>query len=646
MFITEKNPEAKRTIVKANKLEGLDQGLDKEMMEPIIAEVFKNINITDNNIYLLYHDFVGPLNSHISVDFYKWYIIDTVTIEQRKYVNLGFVPFNTRDVGFSGNLYVTADSTYAIKRVSMRVPKKININFVEEMVITQEFKELSPDLWVPMEFTTAIDLSLYSALKFYVEKIKTFDQFVFNQPVDIIFDNPSPVIYLSDFDKHNDEYWQKNRPENFSEDYQMDQMMKDLMSNKFINIFLKTANIFSSRYIATSSDPEKNKIDLGTTLTFYSYNRLEGNRFRLTAATNRNFNKHLFLYGYLAYGTRDNKFKYSGEATWAFNKRDYHQDEFPRNNLSISYKYDVNALGQRFLQAERDDIFMSLSSSKNTKLTYDRMAEIRYLKEYYNGFSFNIFGITHTKKPGLNLTFEKMDLSNQLDTITEMKTTEIGTVLRYAPGEKFFQQRRQRKRLPSKGFIFTLSYSAGIKDFLGGKYDYHKTSLSVNKQFWIAPFGKIYTEIQGEKIWGTVPYPLLLSANANSSYTVQAGSFYLLEPMEFVNDIQFSWEINYRMGGWLLNRIPVIKYFKWREVFGFRGFIGDLSNRNNPLFNRDQMLFPTGTFTMGKTPYMEYNVGIENIFSFFRIDYVRRLNYLSNPDISKDGFRISFEMSF
>jgi len=641
-----KSPNATRRIIKAHKNDGVDQGMNTETLDAIISETFKNISITDNNINLLFHDFVGPLNSNIAVDFYKWYIIDTVNIENKRYINLGFVPFNSRDVGFSGSLFITTDSTYAIKRISMRVPTKININFVDEMLITQEFEQLSPTLWIPKEFTTAIDVSLYQTIKFYIEKVKSFENFTFNQPIDILFENPSPEIYLSDYKKHDEEYWQNNRPPSFNDDYMMKAMMDDLMSNKFINIAIKTANILSSQYVATSKYEEKNKLDLGTTLTFYSYNKLEGNRFRLTGATNKNFHKHLFLYGYLAYGTKDNKFKYMGEATWAFNRRDYHKDEYPRNNLSVSYKYDVSALGQRFLQAERDNIFMSLSASKTTKLTYDRMAQIDYIKEYYNGFSVNMFGITHTKKPALNVTFENINQYNMLDTIKDMKVSEVGLVLRYAHNEKFFQQRRQRRSLPSKGFIYTLSFNAGIKDFLGGEYSYQKASFSINKQFWVAPLGRIYTSAQVEKIWGEVPYPLLLSANANSSLTVQKGSFYLLEPLEFINDQQFTWDITWRMGGWFFNRIPIIKTFKWREVLGFRGFIGDLSNKNNPAYNRDLMLFPKDSYSMGKTPYMEYTIGIENIFQFFRIDYVRRLNYLDHPGTSKDGIRISFDLSF
>ncbi len=641
-----KDPSATRRIIKAHKSEGLDQGMNQETLDGIINETFKTVNITDNNIHLLLQDFVGPLNSHISVDFYKWYIIDTINIEKERYINLGFVPFNTRDVGFSGNIYVTTDSTYAIKKISMRVPTKTNINFVKEMLITQEFEKLSSDLWIPKEFITAIDLSLYNTFKLYVEKVKNFDHFKFNQPVELIFSNPAPEIYLSDYKKKDKEFWDKNRPPSFNEDYKMDEMMDNLMSNKFVKYTLAVGNILSSQYIPTSTDEEKNKLDIGTPLTFFSYNRLEGGRFRITGTTNKNFHPHLYLYGYAAYGLKDKKFKYLGEVTWAFNRRNYHKDEFPKNNFSLSYKNDVNALGQHFLQAERDDILMSLSASKNEKLTYDKIAKVDYIKEYYNGFSFNIFAQNHIRKRGLNVTFEHINDYGQLDTINNIKTTEAGLILRYAHNESFFQQKRKRRSLPSKGFIYTLAFSAGFKDFMGGQYEYQKLSLSINKQWWVAPLGRITTNIQGEKIWGKVPYPLLLSANANSSYTVQKGSFYLLEPMEFINDSQLTWDVNWRMGGWLFNRIPVIKLFKWREILGFRGFIGDLSKKNNPVYDQNLIMFPEDSFSMGGKPYMEYTIGIENIFQFFRIDYVRRLSFLNNPNINKDGFRITFDMRF
>ena len=113
-----------------------------------------------------------------------------------------------------------------------------------------------------------------------------------------------------------------------------------------------------------------------------------------------------------------------------------------------------------------------------------------------------------------------------------------------------------------------------------------------------------------------------------------------------MHDAQASWEIYYHMGGWFLNRVPFLKVLKWREVFGFRGFIGSLSNKNNPEHNKNLLIFPQDTYITNRGPYMEYNIGIENIFKLFRIDYVRRINYLDHPNVDKDGFRVSFELNF
>lgn len=641
-----KNPKANRRVVTAYQNEGIDQDMDTEAIDAVIEQVFTEVNITDNNINLLFHDFVSPLSSVSSVNFYKWYIIDTVAIDNSKYINLGFVPFNTRDVGFIGNIYVKADSTYAIKKVSFRVPSKINVNFVNEMIITQEFKELSPNLWIPEKFTMAIDMTMYGVTKFYVQKERNFSNFLFDLPVDAVFNNPSPVIYLGDYKKHDSEFWDKQRPKELNKDFRMDKMVEEFRQNKLIDFAFKAANALITNYIPLNGDDEKNKLDIGTTVTFYSYNPLEGNRFRLTGATTSHFHKHLFLYGYGAYGTRDNKFKYYGELTWAFNKRNYHKDEYPKHNLSIGYKYDVNALGQKFLQAERDNIFLSMNPKKYDNLTYAHMAEISYIKENYNGFSSSFYGRMIDQKPAGALKFELKDVNGNLTELRNFKTTEFGVNLRYAPDEKFFQQRRRRVPMPSKNVILSFSHSMGVKDFLGGQYNYHISSLGIEKEFWIAPFGKLAATVRGEKVWGKAPFPLLLSANANSSSTIQRGSFYMLRPLEFMNDSQVTWDINYRMGGWLLNRIPVIKIFKWREVFGFRGMWGHLSRKNNPEVNRDMMVFPENTYSLSRTPYMEYSVGIENIFQFFRIDYVRRINYLDNFGIDKSGFRISFDMSF
>ncbi len=125
----------------------------------------------------------------------------------------------------------------------------------------------------------------------------------------------------------------------------------------------------------------------------------------------------------------------------------------------------------------------------------------------------------------------------------------------------------------------------------------------------------------------------------------RCGNFHLLDPLEFVHDSQLSWDISYRLGGLIFNRIPFLNSLRLREVVGMRGAWGHLSDKNNPLHNRDMILFPESSYTTTK-PYMEYNIGIENILSFFRVDYVHRINYRNHPNTNNNGIRISADFSF
>ena len=101
------------------------------------------------------------------------------------------------------------------------------------------------------------------------------------------------------------------------------------------------------------------------------------------------------------------------------------------------------------------------------------------------------------------------------------------------------------------------------------------------------------------------------------------------------------------MNGNLFNRIPLLKKLNWREVFCFRGLWGHLTDKNNPAYGGEGLYrFPSETSMLGRTPYMEESVGIENIFKFLRIDYVWRLNYRNHPDIQKSGIRCTMRLSF
>ena len=152
--------------------------------------------------------------------------------------------------------------------------------------------------------------------------------------------------------------------------------------------------------------------------------------------------------------------------------------------------------------------------------------------------------------------------------------------------------------------------------------------------------------------WNKVPYPLLCMPAANLSYITQYSTFGLINNMEFLNDRFASLMITWDLNGKIFNRLPVIKKLKWREYIGVRTLWGTLTSKNNPTLTTNQtdntlMELPEGTYLMNPNrPYIEVLAGVHNVFRFFHIEYVRRLNYLNQPTANKQGIRVKFSLKF
>jgi hypothetical protein len=232
-----------------------------------------------------------------------------------------------------------------------------------------------------------------------------------------------------------------------------------------------------------------------------------------------------------------------------------------------------------------------------------------------------------------------------------LRQSEVELNLRYAPNEKFIQSKWNRRSVLPEHPVYTLTHRAGFKGIAGSEFNYQHTELGFKKRFWFSAFGYTNCTLKAGKVWNKVPFPLLIIPNANLSYTIQEGSYALMNAMEFFNDEYASWDLTYYMNGLIFNRIPLIRKLNWREVIGFRGMYGNLSDKNRPdnLNTGPLYKFPykdEAYHYLGSTPYMELSLGIENIFRVLRVDYVRRLTYRDYPGIDKEGIRIQLSVQF
>ena len=301
-------------------------------------------------------------------------------------------------------------------------------------------------------------------------------------------------------------------------------------------------------------------------------------------------------------------------------------------------------MGQHFLYTNYDNIFHSISRGKDNKLLYKRSTLLEWRLELLNHFSVSL-GFEHMIREGTKyLPFMLPDST----TLRSYGQAGFTATLRYAPGEKFYQVRSFRVPINMDGPVLELTHTYMPKGFLGSRYEVNRTELSLQKRFWFSAFGYTDIKVKGGKLWSRVCYPDLLLPNASIVYTIQSENYALMDVMEFVNDQYLSWDMTYYANGALFNRIPLIKYLKLREILTFRGLWGTLSDRNDPTKNNDLFLFPADTRCqrMGNKPYMEFGVGIDNVFTFLRFDYVWRLTYRDTPGVSRGGLRVAFHATF
>ena len=647
-----KEPKSEKRIVKGNKSSGVDEIFSRDGIQQFLNEVFREVDIFKIDIPLFLQRFVSPLST-IGPNYYKYYLLDTLNVNGQKCVDLGFVPFNSETFGFTGHLFVTLDSTFFVQKAILNVPKDINLNFVSGMTIEQTF-ERTPD---STRIITKDDINVnfkYCAISkgMYARRLNIYSNHSFDEPDAeraLVFKESAPVITLKDAYQQSEDFWTSNRPEEAikKNPNSVEKLMAKFRSVPIFYITEKVVSVLVSGYIPTNKDPLKSKFEFGPMNTAISGNAIEGARFRVGGTTTTAFSRNLFFDGYMAYGTKDEKLKYDALVEYSFNDRKEYRKEFPLNSIRLEYMYDINQLGQQYMYASKDNMFLAWKRQKDTRATYLRQAELTYYHEHYNGLAYGAVVRNRREYATEYAVFDRIGPDGTISPVKSYDMTELELKFRYAKDEKFYQTRNLRYPITFDALIFNFSHVMAKKDLLGSSYDYHRTDIGIQKRFWFSAFGYIDLITKAGKVWNKVPYPLLILPNANLSYTIQPESYTNMNAMEFISDEYASWDLTYYMNGNLLNRLPLVKKLKWREVFCFRGLWGHLTDKNNPMNGGEGLyLFPNGSYTLGKAPYMEASIGIENIFKFLRLDYVWRLNYRDHPGIQTKGVRFMMRMSF
>lgn len=643
-----RNPYTKKQYVTAEKRAEFDEKfIDNEGLNDYFNRLYEDIDIYDNNISLATNLFLSP-TAPTSPTFYKFFITDTIKTEQPWLIELSFVPRNKADMLFSGRLYITHDGKYAVKKVSLTVSNEINLNFVRGLQAELEYEADGKGRYYLDQSELSMEFSLTNkgGGMFGKRVVNYADYQVGVAQPDSVYKGPAEEIAYGEGQRFDEDFWTASRHMPLEKrELSIYKNVDTLQTIPSFRRFMDITTLLLAGYKAFGP------VEVGPVNTFYSFNPVEGFRLRVGGRTTTDLSKRFYAETYAAYGFRDEKWKYFLSGTYSLNNKSvYH---FPQHYIRASYQKDTKIPGQELQFVQEDNFLLSFKRGDNHRWLYNDIYRLEYLHELNNHFSYGVELAKWRQEPAGILSYQHADGNGNLINHPELNTTEVTLRLRYAPYEQFYQTKLYRVPIENKYPVFSLNYTAGIKGFLDGEYDYHKLSAGIFKRVYLSQLGYADVKLDGTYVFGDgLPFPVLTIHPANQTYAYQLNSYNLMNFLEFVSDHHAALNVQYYMNGFLFNKVPLLRRLKLREVFSFKGIWGGLRDGNNPAYRADVYRFQqneNGTpisYTLHREPYIEASAGVANIFKLFRVDVVKRFSYLDNPDVPEWGIRARFKLDF
>lgn len=608
--------QKKKEIIKASKITavGIQDGI---LSSQFTGNSFEEYNFNRNKVLVFGKEFLSPLADN-SLLFYDFYLTDTVVLNGFRCYQIKVKPKNDKDLLFTGNIWI-ADTVWALKQVNLEIPKTVNINFLEKVQVQQELEPSGAGAWLVTKSRLVVDFAdvtnrtvgmiarVYNSIKY----IKVNEAI----PLDF-FDNP--IRLERDALDKDDSYWAANRHERLSQaDYNAFAMIDTIRNIPRVKLGV---DIF---YTVVTGHYEYKKVDIGPVLSTLSYNYIEGYKLRFGGRTNIYFSDTWIIRGYIAYGLRDERFKYNLQVEKILSKTKW-------TKVGVMRREDIDQAGVQFEYDDSPAFDNELSSLYVTTSAITQFALLNLKTE-------NRAWIEREIRSGITgrVTFQNIDYKHYYNTTSDsaigaafqqdFTTTEIVLEARFAWNETKVYDVNKRYIVGNSQFpILNVQYIKGIKGLMGSDLNYSRLNLKVNHRVRMGFLGYSRYLINAGKVFSPAPYTLLEIHRGNQTPFFAYATFNMMNYFEFISDEYVSIDYVHHFQGLFFNRVPLLRQLKWRELVTFRAVYGTLSKNN-------QTDVITKSFsTLTNKPYMEAGFGISGILRFVRVDFIYRLNYLDD----------------
>lgn len=633
------DPRLQKEEVQNTRITGI--GLeDGSLISQVIGSSFQEYNFYQNRMNIVEREFASPIGD-------AWRLIYDYELEDSLYIGedycylLDFKPKNDQELAFLGKVWITKED-YAIKQIDAKVQKSANLNFVNQIKIQQELQKTEAGAWLPVKSRVLIDLiELTKKTPSILSKFYTSNK-------NIRITQPKPTefferaIELAPDARVNDEqFWNENRHDKLSDTEINVMAMIDTLKNiPIVKTATELAKTFVRGYV------EAGPIDIGPWPVIVGNNDLEGWRFRLGGRTNENFSTKWQFNGYTAYGLDDRTWKYGGGVQLIANREDW-------TTFNLNYRNDIDQYGIQpngITDLSDGTAFIALTQLGNLirPFRYERI-QFETARQFSRAFSASLRFRKQDFNPQFGFRYQVDPLSIDSPLAKDYSTSEMTIRLKYARDEVFLVNDNSRFSLGTLRWpTFLLSYTRGFEGLFGSNFEFNRINVGISQRLKMGFWGVFNYRVSAGHTFEDLPYTLYNAHIGNEQPVYTEIAFNTMNFFEFVSQSFASLNVQHRFEGFVLNRVPVVRKLKWRLLATGNVLFGSVSdsalaaqvtqdelNRQLPQFNTLE----------GGRPFAEVGLGVENIFKFFRVDVVRRLTYLENPNINKTNIKFSFSFS-
>ncbi|MFA6366933.1 MAG: DUF5686 family protein [Bacteroidales bacterium] len=593
--------------------------LDENDAKRIKSSIFTKINLYQKYVDVLGYQFMSPINP-LAPQFYKFFIEDTLIIDNRECIKLSFLTRNLYDMGFMGDLFIANDSTAELISAKLTIPEKANVNFVDRIEFVQKYKTDSFELeGVKKQISYVVEDAIYAKINFYSLKAYGYSINTYSKP------KFEEYVLKETKELKNFILTDSNRLSVLTQAERKTYQLPDSLNTiTWFRVAKYLSEIFYGGYLLAGP------FDIGPLDNLYSFNKIEGSRLRFSGKTNYKLSKSFYLNWMVAYGTKDKKMKYDFDLKYSFNSLTKNPYSFPANFIGIQYTYNTFIPGRTLENSNYDRLSLSITDIVNYKLAFNKAISIQWFYETKKAITINPYLKFQEIK-----AYGDWNFANLLGSeIASFRKDRAGINLKILFNGSWVQNQNKRMAIGGNYTSLNINYEYGFDNT-------HLLKANAYRKLNLVPFGYMLFWAEGGYIWGKMLSPYVFTPSTYNSVIYHQNAFNLMKVMEFFSDRYVQLIAIYNLNGLIFNRIPLVRELKLREEFNIKMVYGGLREENRFMIDG----LNAQTFT--DKPYVEAGFGFQNLFQILGVEYIRRITYTEGlPENRKWGIRANLLFRF